>query len=99
MNRQGYALATGDVVVVDWPAFGIAGLVVRLLNANRGSLDNGELTFNGVEDVFAATHSTFPAGGDTAPTLPPPSAPGGTDTSGGGSTPPGVGTATWGTHF
>lgn len=99
MNRQGYALASGDVVVVDWPAFGIEGLVVRLLSANRGSLDNGELTFNAVEDVFAATHSTFPAGGDTAPSLPPPAAPGGTDTSGGGSTPPGVGAATWGTHF
>jgi Putative phage tail protein len=95
MNREGYALAKGDVVVVDWPAFGIDGLVVRLTRANYGKLEDGEISFDGAADVFAATHSTFPAQGDTASSSP---TAGATDSS--GTTPPaGAGAIVWGSGF
>jgi hypothetical protein len=96
MNRSGYKLSSGDVVVVDWPPFGIEGLVVRILHANHGTLEAGEVTIDGATDVFATDHSTFPAGGDTAPPVP---IGGVLDTSGGGTTPAGVGAADWGVGF
>jgi hypothetical protein len=95
MNREGYALSKGDVVVLDWPGFGIDGAVIRITHANYGKLEAGEISFDGAEDVFAATHSTFPAQGDTAPTLPT----AGTTDGSGASLPAGAGAVVWGSGF
>jgi hypothetical protein len=59
MNREGSALMKGDVVAMNADAYGVEGLIVRITNVNYGSLLDGHLEFQGVEDAFAASHATF----------------------------------------
>lgn len=94
MNREGFSLQRGDVVSIDWPAYGISGLVVRILRINYGTLgeDDGDIQIEGVQDVFNVTGAPFEAPSGTGFTEPP------GDSTGEGGGDDGY-PVTWGTHF
>ena len=50
MSRLGYALAPGDVVKVTWPRYGVTGLVVRVTSVRYGTLEDGEMELDAIED-------------------------------------------------
>jgi hypothetical protein len=95
MNREGFAFMQGDAVVANESAFGVADLVLRITSINYGTLEDGEITVDGVQDVFSVTKATYsvPASGWTEP--------GSTsdDDSGSGSTPADAGDVLWGQGF
>lgn len=76
-NRKAWALIPGDVFRLNWPDFGVADVVFRVLEVNRGTLQDGTITIDAVEDVFGLPSSTYVAdqpGGWTEPTSEPKSA-------------------------
>jgi hypothetical protein len=96
MNREGYALMPGDAVVAEESAFGVADLVLRVTSIDYGTLEDGAITVEGVQDVFSATQATYtpPASGWTEPEH------GDTeDESGEGSTPEDAGDVDWDPEF
>jgi hypothetical protein len=95
MNRQGYALMPGDVVIAEESAFGVADLVLRVTRIDYGTLEEGEIEVDAVEDVFGVTHATYggPPPGWTEPVVTT------TDTSGEGAIPEGAVGIEWGLGF
>lgn len=72
-NRKAYGLRPADVFVLNWPRLGFSGMVCRVLNPNYGSLENGEIELDVIEDIFsiASTAFTPPVGtGWTDPVAP-----------------------------
>lgn len=61
-NRQAWNLLPGALFKLDWPALGIAGLVLRVAGIDTGTLLDGAITIDAVEDVFG-----LPAASYTAP--------------------------------
>lgn len=64
VNRNAWSLLPGDVFKLSWPKLGISGLVMRVGSLNFGTLDNGLITVDAVEDVFglpAASYAAQPA--------------------------------------
>lgn len=59
VNREGYGLQKGDVVSVTWPKLGMAGVIVRILAINYGSLRNRQIKLGVVEDVYGIPDSTY----------------------------------------
>jgi hypothetical protein len=59
MSRQGCALAPGDVVKVTWPRYGVTGLVVRVTAVRYGTLEDGEMELDAIEDVFGVTSAVY----------------------------------------
>ncbi len=95
MNREGFALMQGDAVVAEELAFGVQDLVLRVTNINYGSLEDGQITVEGVQDVFSVTRPTYaaPTSGWTEPGST------STDDSGSSSTPPDAEGVLWGQGF
>lgn len=74
VNRKAWALRPVDVFVLNWPALGIAGMVVRVTKPVGGELESGMMTVEGVEDVFAFSGTGYgqpPGSGWVDSTLPP----------------------------
>jgi hypothetical protein len=59
VNRDLWATRNSDVVKISWPALGIENLIVRVLKIRQGTLGNGEIEIEGVEDVFALALTTY----------------------------------------
>ena len=60
----------GDVFKLTWPILGISQMIVRVVKPNYGTLNEGYVTLDCVEDVFSvqtALYSTPPASGWTSP--------------------------------
>jgi hypothetical protein len=95
MNRAGFSLMQGDPVIATFPAYDVDGLVLRVQSIDYGSLEDSQISVDLVQDVFSVTAPTYssPSAGGVNPD------PTFTDSSGPGSTPSDLGTATWGTHF
>lgn len=53
MNREGSHLRTGDVVLVNEPAFRCVNVPIRITNVGYGTLEKPQLRFEGIKDVFA----------------------------------------------
>ncbi len=52
VNRTAWSLVQGDVFKFTWPKLGISGLILRVMSVSTGTLDNGVITVEAVEDVF-----------------------------------------------
>jgi hypothetical protein len=66
VNRDLWATKKADVFKISWPALGIAEIVVRVLRIRQGTLANGELEVEAVEDIYAqalAIYTSQPAPG------------------------------------
>jgi hypothetical protein len=42
----------GDVVSLSWPEYGISGVVMRVANVSRGTLANGAIKLDLLQDFF-----------------------------------------------
>ncbi len=58
-TRAAWQVFPGDVFRLTWPEFGIDDVVYRALAVNRGTLQNGEIIINAVEDVFGLPTNTY----------------------------------------
>jgi hypothetical protein len=61
-NRSAWSVIPGGVIRLTWPAFGIADVVFRVLEVNRGTLQDGTITIECVEDVFGLPTNTYVGG-------------------------------------
>lgn len=59
VNREAFSLNVGGAFVVNWPKYGISNLVCRLAKVDMGSLEDGHITLEAVEDVFALPNASF----------------------------------------
>ena len=60
-NRAAWEEIPGGVIRLNWPEYEIADVVFRILEVNRGTLQNGEIIIEAVEDVFAMPGNTYVA--------------------------------------
>ncbi len=59
MNRNGYALRPGDVFVLDWPEYGVAGVVFRVQKHDLGALMDNKIVLECLQDSFAQSNVVF----------------------------------------
>lgn len=64
-DRRAWDLSPGDVVTLIWPPYKIAKLQMRVLSAEFGDSESGDIRFSLIEDVFGKVDSVF--GGGTTP--------------------------------
>lgn len=58
-NREAYALRPGSPVLLNWPALGIDGMVLRVIAPDHGGLEEGLVELEAVEDIFAIASTAF----------------------------------------
>lgn len=58
-NRVLWDKSIGDVVTLTWPDLGITLVPFRIISINRGSLSNGRIEVQLVEDVFGLPQGTY----------------------------------------
>ncbi len=58
-TRAAWAAFPGDVFRLSWPEYGIDDVVFRALNVNRGTLQDGQIIIDAVEDVFGLPDNTY----------------------------------------
>jgi hypothetical protein len=61
INRQAWNLIPGQVFKFSWPAHGINSVVFRVLQVNGGTLAEGAISVEAVEDVFGLPASSYVA--------------------------------------
>jgi hypothetical protein len=59
VNRSAWALIPGDVIKLNWPKLGLAGVIMRVLAINNGTLTDGAITVELAEDVFGLPDSSY----------------------------------------
>lgn len=69
-NRKAWALRPGSVFKLDWPPFGISGMVCRVIRISYGNLLDGKISVDAVEDIFAVASTAFSAPSGTGWTDP-----------------------------
>lgn len=95
VNRTAWADAQCDLFKLNWTRLGIADVVFRVLKASKGTLEDGTIVIDALQDVYSFADGTY-TGGVTAPSVPAeptyeetPDATGATITAVGSTTPPG----------
>lgn len=58
-NRKAWALRQADVFVLNWPPLGIAGMVCRVTRPAGGTLEDGRMSIEAVEDSFSITGAAY----------------------------------------
>jgi hypothetical protein len=66
VNRESFDIKPGGVFKFTWPDLGIVEMVMRIATMDFGTLTDGEITVDAVEDVFFSVQSVF---ADPPPTL------------------------------
>ena len=61
-NRRMAALEPGDVFKLSWPPLGIDQMIVRVVNVEYGTLSDGKVNIDVVEDVFGITEAIYTSG-------------------------------------
>ncbi len=61
VTRDAYDLLPGDVIAFAWPEFGIELMALRIGKVDYGSLTNGIIRLEAVEDVFGLPASSYVA--------------------------------------
>jgi hypothetical protein len=59
MMRAGFGLMQGDAVILNDPAWNIEDQVYRVVDINYGSLEDGAISINLVQDVFSVLEATY----------------------------------------
>lgn len=58
-TRAAWSVFPGDVFRLNWPEYGVDDVVYRALNVNRGTLTDGQIIIDAVEDVFGLPENTY----------------------------------------
>ena len=58
-TRAAWQVFPGDVFRLTWPEYGIDDVVFRVLTVNRGTLTDGQIIIDAVEDVFGLPDNTY----------------------------------------
>lgn len=58
-TRAAWSVFPGDVFRLTWPDYDIADVVYRVLAVNRGTLTDGQIIIDVVEDVFGLPENTY----------------------------------------
>ncbi len=58
-NREAWNVNPGDVIKFSWAAYGIAEVIIRIGAVDYGTLENGLVGIDGVEDVFGLPLNTY----------------------------------------
>jgi hypothetical protein len=58
-NRSAWNLIPGGLFRLTWPEVDVDDVVFRVLEVNRGTLQNGTITIDAVEDVFGLPDNTY----------------------------------------
>lgn len=77
-TREAWNLNVGDVFRLQWPPLGIVDMVMRVAALDYGTLTNGKITIEAVQDVFKAADTvigTPPASGWISPISAPAASP------------------------
>lgn len=76
-NRKMSGLAPNDLFKWNWSILGINGMVMRVLSVNYGTLQDGRIEIEAIQDIFSYGTSIFsaPATGWSAPISEPAAAP------------------------
>jgi hypothetical protein len=74
LNRMGSALPPGAAFVFVWPEYGIERMVMRVRKLGLGTLENGEVSMDVVQDVFSVAEVIMSPPG-TSPYIPPDTSP------------------------
>ena len=77
-TRAAWQVFPGDVFRLTWPEYDIDDVVFRVLTVNRGTLTDGQIIIDAVEDVFGLPDNTYlveQPGGWVDPSQPPAAAP------------------------
>lgn len=61
VDRNAWDLVVGDAFVLEWPKFGITQVVFRVGGVNYGSLKDGHITVDAIEDAFALPAAEYAA--------------------------------------
>ena len=61
VNRTAWNLVPGEVFKLEWPTLGIEGLVMRIAALVGGSLTDGAISIDAVEDVFGLPAAVYTA--------------------------------------
>lgn len=64
-NRILWDKEIGDVVSLTWPDLGLGTAAYRIVNINKGTLVNGEISAELVEDIFGLEDRSYASGGDS----------------------------------
>lgn len=59
VNRDGYNLRPGDPINVSWPDYGLTQIIMRVQKFDLGSLDNGRIVLDLVQDRFAVVDTIY----------------------------------------
>lgn len=58
-TRAAWRVFPGDVIRLNWPVLGIDDIVFRVLEVNRGTLTDGQIIIDAVEDIFSLPDATY----------------------------------------
>jgi len=64
-NREAWDVNPGDVVKFSWTVLGISEIIVRVISVDYGSLENGLVGVDAIEDVFGLPINEFTTPSDT----------------------------------
>ncbi len=58
-NREAYDIAPGDVIKLAWQSLGIESIIFRVVSVSYGTLENGIISLELVEDIFGLPESSY----------------------------------------
>ena len=58
-TRAAWRVFPGDVIRLNWPVLEIDDVVFRVLEVNRGTLTDGQIIIDAVEDIFSLPDATY----------------------------------------
>ncbi len=73
VNRRAWNLMPGDLFRLSWPQYGIDNLVMRVASIDGGTLTDGAISVDAIEDVFGLPAASYSAQQPTGWTNPVPS--------------------------
>lgn len=53
VNRDAWAASQGDLFKLTWPKYGFSSVVFRVLKIQKGSLEDGSITIDALQDIYA----------------------------------------------
>ncbi len=59
VNRAGVNLSIGDVALFSWLDYGIVDMPIRILNVSQGTLLDGTIQIEAVEDIFGLPSTSY----------------------------------------
>ena len=64
-NRDGWNVNPGDIIKYQNSELGVVDLIVRVFAVNYGTLQNGEITMDGTQDIYTLPETSYLSSQDT----------------------------------